>query len=138
MHEILKTIHPNARPMNGLSTRLDAALARPWQTSYVCPSLMTATAVAYALRGYDVHWTSVTFDEKEVERNPSTVCYRTFRRAHGERFPVGGVALRCLFPRWAVLAECSARNGLARLRGRVMLARRPAAAPSPPDDRIWS
>lgn len=118
-HEILRTMHPNARPMNSVLTRVASALARPWQTSYTCPVLMTATAVAYALRGYDVYWTPVSFDEEDEARNPSSVCYRIFKQTpatHNERVPSHGCELSCLFPDSVVWAEIKAHTALSRLR----------------------
>lgn len=38
-------LHPNARSRNGLLSSIASALARPRQTKYVCPSLMTASAI---------------------------------------------------------------------------------------------
>ena len=91
-------IPTSARPMNGLATRLFSALARPYQTSYTAPSLMTASAVLYALRGYDVSWSTVRFDTLYGRRCPSDVSFRYYRHGHGERYPSHGRELDCLFP----------------------------------------
>lgn len=120
--ELFSPIHPNARPMNDVVTRVAAALARPWQTSYVAPSLRTVEALVYALRGYDVYWTPVSFDEKREARNPSSVCYRIFKRTaatHNERVPSHGVELGAIFPGWAYIAECRTRDGVRRWRWRL-------------------
>jgi hypothetical protein len=124
IQELLKPMHPNARPMNGLLSRVASALARPWQVSYVAPRLRTLDAVAYAIRGYDVYWTPVTFDEDPDDpgRNPSSVCYRIFKATpatHGERVPSHGVELSTLFPGWAHKIECDARNAFGRARWRA-------------------
>ncbi len=113
IHEPLKPMHPNARPRNGLLSRVGAALARPFQTSYVCPSLMTATAVAYALRGYEPYWSPVTAPD-ERGRCPSSVAYRIYKPTTDGRYPSHGVSLRSIFPRWAVMAECNLRNAYMR------------------------
>lgn len=113
---LLRPMSAYTRPMNGLSTRLFAALARPHQTGYTCPSLMTATAVVYALRGFDVSWTPVGFDTKREERVPSCVTYRCHKVARGERYPSHGVELSCLFPDWMIVAEFKLRGLPWRLR----------------------
>lgn len=118
-HEILRPIHPNARAMNTLSSRIASALARPWQVGYVAPALRTLDAVAYALRGYDVYWTPVSFDEEDEARNPSSVCYRIFKQTpatHNERVPSHGVELSSLFPGWAHAAEMKLRWSAAKAR----------------------
>jgi hypothetical protein len=113
-------VHPNARPMNGLTSRVASALARPWQTSYVAPTLRTIDGVAYALKGYDVHWTPVTLDlGDDVARNPASLVYRIFKRAHGERYHSHGVECASLFPGWAHSAELSLRNAFWRAAFRV-------------------
>lgn len=119
---IFEPIHPNAQPMNSFATRLASALARPWQTTYVAPTLRTVDAVVHAVRGYDVYWTPVSFDEEDDARNPSSVCYRIFKRAHGERYPSHGVEVPTLFPGWAHEAECDARNAIWRGVARVLSA----------------
>lgn len=121
---LLRRMHPNARAMNGLASRLAHALARPWQTSYTAPTLRTVDAVLYALRGYDVYWTPVSFDEEDQARNPSSICYRIFRTTHGERVPSHGVELDTIWPRWAILTELAIRNVVARVRARVVIALR--------------
>lgn len=125
-HELLRPIHRNARAMNGLVTRVASALARPWQTGYVAPTLRTLDAVAYAARGYDVYWTPVSFDEEDEARNPSSVCYRIFKQTpatHNERVPSHGVELGTLFPGWLHKFECNARNRMMRVKARVMTMR---------------
>lgn len=126
-HELFEPIHPNARPMNGLFTRICAALAMPYQTSYVAPELRRIDALLYALRGYDVYWTPVSFDEEDVARNPSSVCYRIFKRAHGERYHSHGVELRGVWPGWAHGAVCEARRRSFHLRHRIGLTPTPQA-----------
>lgn len=128
MHQILRSIHPNAKSMNGLASRVASALARPWQTGYVAPTLRTLDAVAYAIRGYDVYWTPVSFDEEDEARNPSSVCYRIFKQTpatHNERVPSHGAELSTLFPGWAHAAEMKVRWGAAKVRYAV-----PAPTPS--------
>lgn len=125
MHELFSRRHPNAKPRNGLLARLGAAVARPWQTSYVCPSLMTVTAVAYALRGYEPYWIPVTAPT-EGGRNPSSVCYRIYKPTDDGRYPSHGVSLSCIFPRWMVMAECNIRNACGRTLGRWMMFRQAA------------
>lgn len=120
MHEILGAMHPNARSRNGLLSRIGGAVARPWQTSYVCPTLMTLTAVAYALRGYEPYWMKVGVPD-ERGRDPSNVAYRVYKDTEDGRYPTHGVGLRCIFPDWAVHAECNVRNALMRVKARVML-----------------
>lgn len=115
-------LHPNARPMNGLVTRLASALARPWQTGYAAPTLRTLEAVLYALRGYDVYWTPVGFDEADPSRIPSSVCYRIYKATpatHGERVPSHGIELGSLFPGSAYHAERWLRDRVQRLLVRV-------------------
>ncbi len=112
-------MHGNAKSRNGLLSRLGGALARPWQTSYVCPSLMTLTAVAYALRGYEPYWRPVAAPDHRG-RDPSNVCYRLYKPTPDGRYPSHGVELECIAPRWAVLAECNARNAFMRLHYRAV------------------
>lgn len=118
LRELLEPMHPNARPRNGLLSRIGGALARPFQTSYVCPSLMTATAVAYALRGYEPYWSPVTAPDPHYGRNPSSVAYRLYAPTKDGRYPSHGVTLRCIFPDWAARAECDLRNAMGRVRAR--------------------
>lgn len=122
MHELLRPMHPNAKSRNGLLSRLGGAVARPFQTSYVCPSLMTATAVLYALRGYEPYWTKVGVPD-ERGRDPSSVAYRVYKATDDGRYPTHGVGLSCIAPRRLVIAECDLRNAVARLRGRLYLLR---------------
>ncbi len=112
-HDILRPMKDFERSRNGLLSRLGGALARPFQTSYVCPSLMTVTAVAYALRGYEPYWTPVGMPDEDG-RKPSSVAYRVFKSTPDGRYPSHGVGLRAAFPRWAIIAECNARNALMR------------------------
>lgn len=119
IRELFKPMHPNARPRNGILSRLGGALARPFQTSYVCPSLMTVTAVAYALRGYEPYWTPVSAPDPHYGRHPSSVCYRIYKSTDDGRYPSHGVALRCIFPDRAIRAECDLRNALGRFRARL-------------------
>ncbi len=121
MHELLRPMHPSAKSRNGLLSRLGGALARPWQTSYVCPSIMTLTAVAYALRGYEPYWTKVGVPD-ERGRDPSSVCYRVYKPTEDGRYPTHGVGLSTFVPRSVILAECNTRNALGRLRGRLIMA----------------
>jgi len=112
MHELFRPMHRNARSRNGLLSRLGAAVARPWQTNYVCPSIMTVTAVAYALRGYEPYWDAVRPPDAEGRR-PSGVAYRVYSETSDGRYPSGGVELRAVAPRALILAECRIRNALA-------------------------
>jgi hypothetical protein len=123
MHELFRPMHSTARSRNGLLSRLGGALARPFQTSYVCPSIMTFTAVAYALRGYEPYWTKVGVPD-ERGRDPSNVCYRVYKWTEDGRYPTHGVGLSPFVPERLIIAECNARNALARLRGRWILSRR--------------
>ncbi len=79
---------------------------------------MTATAVAYALRGYEPYWSPVGTPD-EYGRKPSGVAYRIYMPTPDGRYPSHGVALRAVFPRWAIIAECNARNALMRWRAPV-------------------
>lgn len=106
-------VTPYTRSRNGLLSRLGGAVARPWQTSYVCPTLMTLTAVAYALRGYEPYWRPVGTPDEDG-RKPSSVAYRVYQETDDGRYPSHGVELRCLFPQRLIHAECNARNWLAR------------------------
>lgn len=119
-HELLRRMHPATRSRNGLLSRLGGALARPFQTSYVCPSIMTATAVAYALRGYEPYWTKVGVPD-ERGRDPSSVAYRVYKATEDGRYPTHGVSLSTFVPRAVILAECNLRNALGRLRARVIM-----------------
>ena len=121
MHELLRPMHPYAKSRNGLLSRVGGALARPFQTSYVCPSIMTVTAVAYALRGYEPYWTPVGVPD-ERGRDPSSVAYRVYKPTADGRYPTHGVGLSTFVPRWAILAECDARNAWMRARGRLIQA----------------
>lgn len=121
MHEVFEPMHPATRSRNGLLSRLGGAVARPFQTSYVCPSLMTATAVVYALRGYEPYWDRVGIPDEDG-RKPSSVAYRVYKETPDGRYPSHGVGLRCVFPRWMALAECNARNAMMRVKARILLA----------------
>lgn len=118
-HEIVGRLSPYCRSRNGLLSRVGGALARPFQTSYVCPSLMTATAVAYAIRGYEPRWSPVGVPDEDG-RKPSSVAYQVYVSTEDGRYPSHGVELRPIFPRWAILAECNARNAMMRVKARVM------------------
>lgn len=115
-------LHAPRRSRNGLLSRIGGAIARPWQTGYTCPSLMTLTAVAYALRGYDVYWSPVGTPDEDG-RKPSSVAYRIYQPTIDGWYPSHGVELPSIFPGWAIHAECNARNALrlARARLRVLL-----------------
>jgi len=112
-HELLKPTRHYARSRNGLLSRLGGALARPWQTSYVCPSLMTVTAVVYALRGYEPYWTKVGVPD-DRGRDPSSLAYRVYKDTPDGRYPTHGVSPNCLFPANIVHAEMNARNAVMR------------------------
>lgn len=118
-HELFRRMHPAAKSRNGLVSRVGGAVARPFQTSYVCPTLMTLTAVAYALRGYEPYWSKVGVPD-ERGRDPSSVAYRLYKSTEDGRYPTHGVELMCIFPRQMVLAECSLRNALGMLAARVL------------------
>jgi hypothetical protein len=127
LRDLFRPIHPNARPMNGLASRLFAALARPSRTSYTAPSLMTATAVLYAIRGYDVYWSPVRpYHHLDGRLVPSSLGYRVYSWCEEleERYPSHGVEPLCLFPDRLVIAEHRFRESLARGLARVTLLRR--------------
>lgn len=113
-HELFGPIDPRARAQNGIVARVAAALARPWLTSYVCPTLRTIEAVAYAVRSYDVKWSEPRLVYNDVdgyrERDPASLRYVVYEDTDDGRYPSHGVEPRGLFPRWAVLAECNLRN----------------------------
>jgi hypothetical protein len=116
----------HSRFMSSLPARVAAALAVPWQTSYVAPTLMALTGVAYALRGYEVLWTRPQMlgdTPADAERDPAKIIYSTFAIRHGERTPVGGVELSCVFPRAVVMAEYRARAGAMSMQCRFRAAR---------------
>lgn len=122
MNELFRPMHPNARPMNSLVCRIANALARPWQTSYVAPTVRTIDALVYAARGYDVYWTPVSFDEKDPSRVPSSICYRIFKQTpatHNERVPSHGVEIGSIMPGWAHTTEMNVRNLVGRIRVRL-------------------
>ncbi len=117
----------HSRAMSSLPSRIAAALAVPWQTSYVAPTLMALTGVAYAMRGYEVLWTQPRMlgdTPADAERDPASIIYSTFGVRHGERTPVGAVGLSCLFPRSAVMAEYRARSWVMSMRCRFRAAAR--------------
>lgn len=131
MNKLFYPIHPNARPMNGLVSRIAGALARPRQTSYVAPTVRTIEALAYAIRGYEVYWTPVSFDEEDPGRIPSSVCYRIFKRTpatHNERVPSHGVELSSVLPDWTHKTEMCVRHWSALARARLAVHQR---QPSP-------
>lgn len=97
------------RAESGLVSRLFAAWARPWTTSYVSPTIMTLDATLYALAGYEVHWSPVRVD-REGDREPSSLYYDVFKMCGGERLPSHGVGIRSVFPAWAHRLECRYRN----------------------------
>jgi hypothetical protein len=105
-------IHPNARPMNGLFTRLASALAVPWQTSYTAPAARTLDALVHVAKGYDVFWTPVGFDEKDDSREPASVCYRIFKVIKGERITSHAVEVDHTLPTWIYRAEHKLRENL--------------------------
>ena len=122
LRDLLRTpLPPHVRPENGLASRLFAALARPSRTGYTSPSLMTATAVLYALRGYDVYWSPVRPDPIDGRCSPSSVGYRVYRWCEelGERYPSHGVEPMCLFP-GLVLAEHRIRKKVRNVRARFL------------------
>ncbi len=95
-----------------------AALAVPWQTSYVCRTLMAVTGVAYALRGFEVRWSLPTMrgdTEAGASRSPAQLVYLCFQEKFRERAPSHSVEISCLFPRSAVLAEYRVRQACSRL-----------------------
>ena len=117
-HELFQPIRPRARAQNGIVTRIAAAMARPWLTSYVCPTLRTIEAVAYAVRGYDVWWTEPRLVYSDVdgtpERDPSMLRYLIYDETPDGRYASHGVEPRGFFPDWMVRAECGLRNAMMR------------------------
>lgn len=109
----------HTQSMSSLPSRIAAALAVPWQTSYTAPTLMALSGVAYALRGYEVRWSepSMRRDRDGAYREPASISYACFQIQHGERFKTHGVGLTCIFPSALVLAEW-------RLRARAEVATR--------------
>lgn len=109
-HELLRPMHPKTIAQNGVLSRVASAFARPWQTCYVAPRIKTAEALIYALRGYDVEWSTPTYDPIERERNPSTLSYAVYEDRDGERWRSHGVETSMVFPAWMHKAECWVRN----------------------------
>lgn len=109
---LLQPVAPEARARNPLLQRIAAALARPQQTRYTCPTLMTVTALAHALRGYDVEWTAPRLrrDEGETFFDSSRAQHVYYRG--NDAYPSHAAELRCLFPNRVVLAEFHVRGGL--------------------------
>ena len=119
MHELFRPIHPNARAMHPMLSRVAAALAVPYRTSYVAPQLVTIDALLYAVRGYDVYWTYPKFDESDEGWDCASAAYRIHKvSSHGERSMSHGIGLSSVFPGWAHGVVCDLRNAMARRRGR--------------------
>jgi len=91
---------------------------------------MTVTAVAYAVRGYDVYWSPVGTPDEDG-RKPSSVAYRIYAPTPDGWYPSHGVELRSIFPDWAVRAECNARNAMMRVKARVPVRSAPCASEGP-------
>jgi hypothetical protein len=117
-HELFKPIHPRARARHGIVTRVLRALARPRHTSYVCPSLKTVEAVAWAVRGYDVSWSEprvVTSRHNGYESgylDPASLSYAVYpdEPPHYGACRSHGVEPRGFVPQWMALAELRLRN----------------------------